>query len=115
MNFALTYLLGRLFYRTSEFFRHWYADGSRWFAHALLGALERLDQTFAVRITLRHFFKPLYQDYTLVGRILGPLFRVGRICSGLAIYAALTAFFLTLYGAWLLALPLIVFYGTRGF
>ena len=31
MDFAPAYLLERFFYRFGEFFRHWYADGSRYF------------------------------------------------------------------------------------
>src|SRR3989344_4716217 len=71
MSFAPLYLLNRLFFRISDFFHHWYIDGSRAILHRCTSVFESLDQTFALRITLRYFWKPLYGDYSIVGRIFG--------------------------------------------
>src|SRR3990167_2139634 len=109
MNFALVYVVQRLFSRVGDFFHHWYVDGSRGFFHAFITFLERLDRTFAVRITMRYFFSPLYKDYTAPGRILGVVFRSGRIVIGLAVYAAAACVFLVLYGAWLVLPALLIF------
>lgn len=107
MSFAPVYLVQRGFFRIYEFFRHWYADGSRFLGHAFISSLERLDRFFAVRITLRYFFEPLYKDYTIVGRILGVIFRSVRILLGVLIYLAASAIFVVVYILWL-ALPLAV-------
>lgn len=107
MSFAPVYLIQQGFFRIYEFFRHWYADGSRFLGHAFISSLERLDRFFAVRITLRYFFEPLYKDYTFVGRILGVIFRSIRVLLGALVYLAVTAFFITIYAFWL-ALPLAV-------
>src|SRR3989338_325613 len=97
MNFSLIYLVNRFFYRLFDFFHHWYADGSRVFFHHFISFLERLDKKFAVKITLRYFFRPLCGDYTIVGRILGVIFRSGRILIGAALYLFFSAIFLVVY------------------
>src|SRR5262245_26424479 len=102
MNFALGYLAYRFFYRIGDFFHHWYIDGSRRFGHSFISSLETLDDSFAVLITLNHFFEPLYGDYSVIGRILGVIFRTGRVIVGASIYAVLTAIFLAAYLVWLL-------------
>lgn len=56
-------------------------------------------------MTLKHLFEPLYKDYTIMGRILGPIFRLGRVLVGLVIYIVAGAIFLIFYLFWLL-LPL---------
>lgn len=102
MNFALVYLAQRALYRIGDFFHHWYVHGSRHFAHAFVNLLESLDETFAVKITLTHFFEPLYGDYSIVGRLLGPVFRIGRAGIGLSVYLVVATLFLSAYLIWLM-------------
>ncbi|RJQ29774.1 hypothetical protein C4571_00670 [Candidatus Parcubacteria bacterium] len=110
MNSALVYLVYRFFYRLGDFFHHWYADASRVILHRYVLLLEQLDRTFALRVTLKYFFQPLYKDYTVVGRILGIIFRSGRVLIGLAVYAVLTAILIVIYLVWLLVPLAILFY-----
>lgn len=115
MNFALVYLVHRLFYRLGDFFHHWYVDGSRRFGHIFISFLERLDRMWALRITLRYFFQPLYKDYTVIGRIMGVIFRSIRILTGGFIYLFFAAIFFAIYIAWL-AVPLaLLWYGLTNF
>jgi hypothetical protein len=109
MSFAPLYLLNRLFFRISDFFHHWYLDGSRAILHRCVSIYENLDQTFALRITLRYFWKPLYGDYSIVGHIFGFFFRLGRILIGSVIYLALAVVMLAVYLAWL-ALPFAILF-----
>jgi hypothetical protein len=113
MDFALVYLTGRFFYRLRDFFHHWYVDASRHFAYAFTAFLESLDRTFAVKITLKYFFYPLYKDYSVIGRVLGVIFRSGRIIIGVAVYAFWTALFGLVYLAWILIPPILIFYVLR--
>jgi hypothetical protein len=115
MDFALVYLLQRFFYRFFDFFHHWYIDGSRVFAHAFISALEAADRTFAVSITLKYFFQPLYRDYTAIGRILGIVFRTGRIIIGAAVYLAIALLFAAAYLVWLAVPATVIFYAARNF
>lgn len=101
MNISLVYLAGRVLYRIGDFFRHWYVDGSRWFIHGFVLYLEALDRTFALRVTARHFWEPLYKDYSPVGRVLGVVFRSARVCAALAAYLLVACVFLAIYLAWL--------------
>mgnify|MGYP001619645843 FL=1 len=105
MSFFATYLLGRFVFRIGEFIRHWYWGGFFAIAHRAVTALEGLDQTIALRITIRYFFRPLYGDYSAVGRTLGFLFRSGRILIGLLIYPIVILGALALYTLWA-AVPL---------
>ncbi len=115
MNFALIYIVNRFFYRIGDFFYHWYFHASRTLGHAFISFLERLDRTFAIRITLQHFFEPLYKDYSILGRILGVIFRSGRVLIGGIVYLFFGIIFLTIYLIWLLIPPVIIFYAVKNF
>jgi hypothetical protein len=113
-DFALGYLLHRFFYRIFDFVRHLYVHGSRMIAHQFISTLESADKSFAVKITLSHFFEPLYKDYSIIGRILGFIFRLVRVVIGLVIYAAITVCFAIAYVVWVLAPVALVFFSIRG-
>ncbi|MBD3238201.1 MAG: hypothetical protein GF332_00980 [Candidatus Moranbacteria bacterium] len=44
---------------------------------------------WATYVTARNLFEPLYQDYTVMGRVLGPIFRIGRVLIGIVIHLIL--------------------------
>jgi hypothetical protein len=113
MDFAPVYLVERLLYRIKDFFKHWYVDGSRWWGHKFLNILRGIDQTLALKITLIHFFEPLYRDYSVIGRILGVIFRTGRILIGAVVYLVIAIIFLVIYLAWLFLPVLLIINGLR--
>jgi len=106
---ALTFLLRRFFFRIADFFHHWYVDGSKSFFHGFLSLLEFLDRTFAVAVTARFFFSPLYGDYTFIGRVLGVIFRTLRILFGSVVYVLAAVGFAFVYLSWLL-IPILIIY-----
>lgn len=108
MDFAPVYLISRFFYRLWDFFHHWYVDAPRQIHHRIMNIFEGFDQVFAVRITLKYFFAPLYGDYTAMGHILGVLFRTGRIMIGSVLFLALAACAATIYLVWVLIPPAIL-------
>ncbi len=110
MDFALFYLPQRALYRLGGFFHHWYLDGSRVIGHRFIMILENLDQTFAVKVTLEHFFEPLYKDYSAIGRIMGVVFRSLRVLIGLTIYLMVAAVSLAFYLVWLVLPILLISY-----
>ncbi|HUX35791.1 MAG TPA: hypothetical protein VMV71_02025 [Candidatus Paceibacterota bacterium] len=110
MNFSVTYLTRRFFYHIYIFFHHWYFDASRVFFHKLVSFLERLDQTIALRVTLKYFFQPLFKDYTFIGRILGIIFRTGRALIGAVVYLLVVAVFMTIYIFWLITPIILILY-----
>lgn len=101
------YLFNRLSYRFLGFFRHWYLDSSRVYGRFIFSFLERQEKKLALKITLKHFFEPLYQDRSFIGYILGFLFRLGRLIFGGVIFLILLMAALFFYFIWL-AIPVYV-------
>lgn len=114
MDFAPVYLVQRFFYRIGSFFYHWYVGGSRAIGNKFMLTIEAIDQSFAVKITLQHFFEPLYKDYSVVGRVVGVVFRTGRILIGAAVYLFVAAIFTVIYIIWLVIPPTILWYIVTG-
>lgn len=109
MNLAAVYLIQRFFYRIFEFLRHWYWKSLFIYSHAVITFLERLDKFFALKVTLRHLFQPLYKDYSLIGYILGFLFRVSRIIFSGFVYLLIILSAIFVYLIWLAA-PVFIIY-----
>lgn len=109
MDFFIIYLAERAFHRIFEFFRHWYIRGFLNFSHKAVEVLEGLDQTFALKITIRNFFAPLFGDYTILGRILGFIFRSGRIFIGSIVYSIVILFFIVAFSFWAFIPVFIIF------
>ncbi len=114
MNFALIYIIHRGVFRIADFFRHWYVDASRALFHSFLSTLERADSHIAFRVTLRHFFEPLYQDYSVVGRALGFVFRSARALIGAACYVVVAAVYAFIFAAWYAIPAALLFYAIKG-
>lgn len=101
MNFALVYLVQRLFYRILEFLRHWYVKSVKMYSNWVLDKLSDVDYYLAFRITLKHLFEPLYKDYSLIGYTLGFFFRFWRLVFGGIVYAVIFAVAIGCYLLWL--------------
>jgi len=97
---ALFYLIERFFYRLAEFFRHWYYDGFLFFSRWLINVLEKLDRSLAFKVSLHYLFKPLYQNYTFIGYVLGFLFRSARLIVAGLIYGLIILIGLAFYLFW---------------
>lgn len=100
MSLSLVYLFNRFLYQIKEFLYHWYIGTFRIICRYVLNFLEYLDKIFALKITLRYFLKPLYQDYTLLGYLLGFFFRFWRILLASLIYGILIFVALLIYLIW---------------
>lgn len=106
---VISYLLNRFIYRITEFLRHWYIKSFFIYSHFVVSQLEKLDKFLAFKITLRNLFKPLYQDYSFLGYVLGFIFRVARLILGGIIYAVVFVLAIIIYIVWL-AVPVYVIY-----
>jgi hypothetical protein len=113
-DFALGYLVHRFFYRIFDFFYHWYYSGSRAIAYKFMATIADIDKSIAIKVTLQHFFEPLYKDYSIIGHILGIVFRAGRVLIGLLVYIAVTIIFLIFFLSWIIIPPMIIFYLIKG-
>ncbi|MDP3901475.1 MAG: hypothetical protein Q8Q37_00655 [bacterium] len=106
---ALVYLINRFFYRLIGFLRHWYVGGFFVVGHRALVILQFLDKQLALKVTFRHWFKPLYQDYTILGYILGLFFRTSRIIIATGLYLIIIVAAAVVYIIWAAA-PLYIIY-----
>ncbi len=104
-DISFVYLVNQLLRRIGDFIRHWYLDGFFQAVDWTLDILEQLDRTFALRITVKYWLEPLYQDYTLIGYVWGFIFRTARILIAVAVYLVLIACALSLFLLWA-AIPL---------
>ncbi|MBI2013480.1 MAG: hypothetical protein HYS87_01495 [Candidatus Colwellbacteria bacterium] len=103
------YLGKRFLWSIFFFFNHWYVGGFRAFSHFTLGFFERLDKTFALKVNLRNFFKPLYQDRSFIGYALGFVFRTTRLFITLVVYTFIFSLIFVVFLFWMLV-PLVVVY-----
>ena len=104
-----SYLAGRFLHRVFEFLTHWYWGSFRVAGGKFIDLLRDWDKVFALRITVRHWREPLYQDRTFIGYILGPIFRTGRIIIALIIYLIAAAVAALFYLLWLLIPPYVLY------
>jgi hypothetical protein len=86
--------------------RFWYFVSPAWFLKAAQGSVGSFDSVFALKATLLNITKPVFQDYTREGRIIGFFFRLGRILFASFLYLLIWLFWLVLFIAWIL-LPLL--------
>ncbi|MDO8467036.1 MAG: hypothetical protein Q7S83_02740 [bacterium] len=100
MSFSLVYLAHQFLYRIYEFLRHWYVGGFLTITHRTLAVLENLDQTLALWVTFKYIFRPLYQDYSVIGYVLGFIFRITRLFMGGLVYLIIVAVAMVIYLAW---------------
>lgn len=80
----------------------WYMHSPGRFYAACLHSIGSLDNTFAVRDTAKNLGKPLFQDYTYQGRIIGVFLRCSRIAIGVLCYLFLVVGYALAFGTWLL-------------
>ena len=102
MATAASFLVERFFYRIVEFLRHWYVRSARIFWAAMADVLLRLDYIFAIKVTAKNIFRPLYGDYSAMGYVLGFLFRLGRVITASFVYMAVFVAGAGLYAVWAL-------------
>lgn len=107
MNFSAVYLVERLLYRIVEFLRHWYVRSARIYSNFILTKFERLDRRLALVVTLKNLFQPLYKDYTIIGYIIGFIFRSIRLIVASVVYLVFFSIAAVIYLIWLVIPPIL--------
>jgi hypothetical protein len=80
----------------------WYKDSPVWFYSSCVDTINSLEGHLGARDTLRNISKPIFQDYTLQGRFVGILLRLGRIGLALSIYLVAVSTYAGVFVTWLL-------------
>lgn len=109
IGISIVYILNRYLFRIYYFLYHWYARGFRKIANRAINYLEKLDYSFALRINLKNIFQPLFQDYSIVGYVLGFISRFIRVVTASIIYVVFIVLCVFLYLAWA-AIPIFAIY-----
>jgi hypothetical protein len=109
MNFSVAYLMHRALYRVYRFFYDWFIRSFLFTWKAFRAYIRSFEDVLAVRIQLRNLFQPLYQDYTVLGYVLGFIFRVMRVFMGVILYPIFLGVAVALYLIWV-AIPFYIFY-----
>ncbi len=109
MSFSLIYLLRRAGFRIYKFFYDWYAGGFFIASHIVMNVFGGLESFFALRITMKNLFVPLFGDSGLVGRVLGFLLRSLRILIAAVVYALVFMLGVSGYFVWAF-IPFLCFY-----
>lgn len=93
----------------------WYFEGTLAFFRLFYRLLVYLDQGFALTLMVRLFFVPLFGDYSIIGRCLAFIFRLGRILAGAVAIIVGEIALSFLFGLWfILPLALLLFYPEPG-
>jgi len=100
MTTVISYMAWRFVYRIIMFFEHWYIGGFVFIYGIAENIIRYFEGVFAIAITARNFFKPLFQDRDFLGYILGFIFRSFRILIGGSIYLVVIVTIFAVYIAW---------------
>ena len=73
---------------TKQFFWFWYVQNSKDFWHREVGFLKGIERDIGVITNLKLITQPIFGDYTYAGRVIGPIFRLGRVLIGFIIMVA---------------------------
>ena len=102
------YIVKTIFRKVGLFFKHWYVDGF-WFVYRYYTyIIKMLDREWALFVTIKYLFKPLYQDYSFAGYFIGVGFRIARSFIAFLIYLFVTLIFIFIYLVWCGVLPILV-------
>jgi hypothetical protein len=97
---VLIYLFKTLFFRITMFFKRWYWGGFFAVYGQALRFARAVSSSFDPRLNALFLFKPLYQEYNIVGYILGFVVRGAKLCIGSILYVVVFAIALVVYVFW---------------
>ncbi|MCK5123050.1 MAG: hypothetical protein KAQ87_02790 [Candidatus Pacebacteria bacterium] len=90
----------------NQFFWFWYVQSSKDFWHREIGFLKQIERDIGVMINLKLITQPIFGDYTYAGRVIGPIFRLGRVLVGTIIMIASIFVVILIYMIWIVLPPL---------
>lgn len=86
-----------------KFAYEWYIEDSRAFWNGFVGFLKFTDRDFGLIANIYNWLSPLYGDYSLIGKFIGPILRTLRILFFSLVYAVFFIVAVILYFLWLAA------------
>jgi hypothetical protein len=89
-----------------QFFWFWYVQSSRDFWRKEISFIKGIERDIGVMINLKLLFQPIFGDYSYMGRVVGPIFRLGRVLVGFIIIAISIFVVILIYLIWIILPPL---------
>ena len=89
-----------------DFFYFWYVTSSGDFWRREIVFIRQVERDIGIMINLKLITQPIFGDYTAMGKVIGPVFRLGRVLFGCAVVAFSALTIVALYIFWLL-LPIV--------
>jgi hypothetical protein len=89
-----------------NFFYFWYFSSSKSFWRKEISFMKGIERDIGVFINLKLLFQPIFGDYSYMGRVIGPIFRLGRVLLGFIIMAISIIVILIIYTIWIILPPL---------
>lgn len=89
-----------------NFFSFWYVRSSRDFWNKEIGFIKGIERDIGVIINLKLITQPIFGDYSYMGRVIGPIFRLGRVLVGFIIMSASVFAVIIMYLIWIILPPL---------
>jgi len=96
----------KFFKGINQFFYFWYFTSSKNFWHKEIGFLKQIERDIGVIINLKLITQPIFGDYTYAGRVIGPIFRLGRVLIGFMIMLVSIFVVILIYLIWIILPPL---------
>ncbi len=90
-----------------NFFSFWYITISKSFWNKEILFIKGIERDIGVLINLKLMFQPIFGDYSYMGRVIGPAFRLGRILIGFIIMAVSVVVVVIIYLIWIILPPLV--------
>ena len=89
-----------------SFFSFWYLTSSKSFWRKEIDFIKGIERDIGVFINLKLIFQPIFGDYSYMGRVIGPIFRISRVLIGFAIVSASVVVVIVVYLIWIILPPL---------
>ncbi|MFA6897189.1 MAG: hypothetical protein WCQ96_02810 [Patescibacteria group bacterium] len=83
----------------------WYVQGSKDFWRREINMVKGVERDIGILINLKLILQPIYGDYSLIGKLIGPIFRLGRVLLGCLFVILLSGLIVVCYALWLLLPP----------
>ena len=98
-------LLYRFLKGLRNFLYFWYIKSSGDFWRSEISFIKGIERDIGIIINLKLITQPIFGDYTYIGRIIGPIFRLGRVIFGVIMVSFSLCLVAALYFFWILLPP----------
>ncbi len=96
----------RIIKGTIKFFYFWYVQSSKDFWNKEVAFLKQIEKDLGMLINLKLIFQPIFGDYSYMGRVIGPILRLGRVLIGFIIMVVSVFAVILIYLIWIILPPL---------